>query len=153
MGASDFAKGCDIERCYKHVKNNFIDFRCLDDGRGEYHFMIVWDNGVHTLEWIQKEHPLSIRDTAANLVRVKLDGIDVTGQPNNRFRGLSISSQSGSTLLDGNPGSSWWYSIGNIVLHSGGNPGPLPQAYIAQKTELFIKMKYKGEAEMNFYSL
>jgi len=140
---SDFARGCDMERCYKKSGNNFIDFRCLEDLE-EYHFKIIWDNGAHTMEWIQKVHPLSVTDEAVGLVFVKIDGKDVISETS--FNGLSISSntltESAGTLLDGMGNHSyWWFSIGYKSLHHGGNPADYANSYVAQKTEMFIKLK------------
>ena len=142
---SDFAKECDIERCYKRDGNNFIDFRCLEN-KPEYHFKIIWDSGLHTLEWIQKEHPLALKDKPASLVFIKLDGKDIMIN-STPFNGLSISSLPTTALLDGMGGhSNWYYGIGYMITHGGGNAGPTEYPkYGALKTELFIKLKFNGD--------
>ena len=57
------------------------------------------------------------------------------------FKGLSLSSRPQNTLLDGNVGSNWWFSVGNSIAHNGGNPviNLKDGSGIATRTSLYIK--------------
>ena len=59
----------------------------------------------------------------------------------NVFFGLSLSSTPHTTLLDGNLGSHWWFSVGNSqAIHSGNPVAPfVDRSGIAQRTSLYIQ--------------
>ena len=59
-----------------------------------------------------------------------------------RFSGLSLSSTPQNTLLDGTVDGNWWYSVGNSIEVTGGNPAvPVNGEYFqyATRTSLFIE--------------
>ena len=108
----------------------------------------VWD--ATTLIWTQTQNPLSERNKDMKPTNVTLTpgNLSMDG-----FDGLSLSSGL-HTLLDGNVGSSWWFSIGYVrsfnATEDVGQPGY--RAYnetglIASKTQLFISRPYCQDTE------
>jgi hypothetical protein len=87
--------------------------------------------------WTQTENPFSIYDSSATVTNLSatLNGqdYDVLEHPVMPFSGLSVS-DTPHTLLDGNVGGAWWYSVGNN--HHGRNPGLLNHS--AALSELYI---------------
>ena len=94
------------------------------------------------MTWTQTENPFSIYDSAATVTNflATLNGEKYTYKNDNLFAGLSVSSGS-ATLLDGNVGGWWFYSVGNNQPHGGengvtGNPALIP--FSATLSELYI---------------
>ena len=91
----------------------------------------------------QAENPLTATEKDMSPYNIILSD----GAPENikTFKGLSLST-SGKTLIDGNPGGNWFYSVGNSRTHKGGNPAidmhrDKVEGYfdVASRTSLFTK--------------
>ena len=139
--ASDMFSNCKLASCNIGSGENFINFDAMPDMR-EYHFKLVWDGGKNSkaedveIEWKQTQNPLS----ATNL---DMNPTEAVRHPSNTtplyFAGLSLSTSS-KTLLDGNTGGNWFYSVGNAKWNwNEGNP-KYPGASGAKKTQLFVRV-------------
>jgi hypothetical protein len=121
--------------CYFKDGDNFIDFRGWENQK-KYNFELRYasssDNSVVT--WTQTENPFSIYDSTATVTNlsVTLNEENYTYKNDNLFTGLSVSSSS-STLLDGNVGSWWFYSVGNNKFHQEPNVEEMPKNKSYQK--------------------
>ena len=133
---------------------NFINFDQIEN-LTEYHFKLVWDDGAVletdnpdggdcALEWKQTKNPLSVVNADMKPYEAHLYP---SGNVPRLFNGLSVSSVSSCTLLDGMGNhSSWWYSVGNHHDYENGegrkgNPTylyPHPDGNVARRTQLFV---------------
>ena len=154
--AARFAKdNCKLGDCNVKIDDdNFINFNGLEEFE-EFHFKIVWNEGESvatdgtndkgmSLEWKQSANPLAETDQNMNPTEIRLLPMDIVPP---LFDGLSVSTRA-DTLLDGNVGKWWWYSIGygTAFTHAGvtGQPAYLYDCKCdgkkAVRTQLFIKI-------------
>ena len=92
-------------------------------------FVSFSDNDIYS-DWRQTSNP---NDTTNSVTGFE----SIYSKTAGNWGGLSKSSQSGSSIIDGNPGSSnWWWTIGAKTNHQSNYPGIEP--YIATVIELWV---------------
>ena len=102
---------------------------CRKDGK--LHMKLVWPNiaGANSNEWKQESNPVTATGggvTGYEPVAVNFD---------NNFFGLE--KNGGPTLLDGNPGGTWWFAVGSRSSHGGANSFPGPNNIVTDRVELW----------------
>ena len=144
---SDMFSHCQLASCNIGSGENFINFDALPN-MTQYHFKLVWDDGINPdnddneMQWKQSQNPLSASNS-------DMSPTEVLRSPSNTtlttFSGLSLSSKQEKTLLDGNSGAGWHYSVGyKMHGNKGGNPKYNNAATGATKTQLFVRVCQTG---------
>mgnify|MGYP000108690836 CR=1 FL=1 len=101
---------------------------------GKYTFKLVYPqypdrNNI----WSQAQNPLDIMEVVDNVVKIE------TGWNNNYWNGLTRSSQTGTTFLDGsNPHGNWYFAVASASSWSGATNFPGPGVPV-NRAELWIK--------------
>ena len=92
---------------------------------------LVWPSiaGANSNEWKQESNPVTATGggvTGYEPVAINFD---------NNFFGLE--KNGGPTLLDGNPGGTWWFAVGSRNSHGGANKFPGPNNIATDRVELW----------------
>ena len=144
-----FSKDDESEIQFINDKNRFSILGYINDefkiDNYYYEFLLKYPEYPGYNHWQQTISPLSIDETESNGYKVCNDcKLSWTGYS---WKGLSRSSRTSETYIDGSIGSHfWWYSIGAMHQHSNKKfPGPVSggREMTVSEVYLYLRVSYK----------
>ena len=98
-----------------HKQSILYNLEQYKNKSGQFEFMLEYSDVYGYNRWIQTSNPVTESENVTGYKNVR------TSWTTTKWYGLALSS-SGNTLIDGNQGSNWWYSVGTLKPHQGGIP-------------------------------